>query len=74
VAIFFLGGWQGPVLPPILWFLLKVFLTAFILIWFRGTLPRLRYDRLMNIGWKVLIPVSLLNIMATGAVILIVKS
>jgi NADH-quinone oxidoreductase subunit H len=74
VAIFFLGGWQGPVLPPILWFLLKVFLTAFILIWFRGTLPRLRYDRLMNIGWKVLIPVSLLNIMATGAVILTVKS
>jgi NADH-quinone oxidoreductase subunit H len=74
VAIFFLGGWRGPVLPPILWFLLKVFLTVFILIWFRGTLPRLRYDRLMSIGWKVLIPVSLLNIMATGAVILTMKS
>ena len=74
VAIFFLGGWRGPVLPPILWFLLKVFLTAFILIWFRGTLPRLRYDRLMSMGWKVLIPVSLLNIMATGAVILTMKS
>jgi len=73
VAIFFLGGWRGPVLPPILWFLLKVFLTVFVLIWFRGTLPRLRYDRLMSIGWKVLIPVSLLNIMATGAVILIMK-
>jgi NADH-quinone oxidoreductase subunit H len=74
VAIFFLGGWRGPLFPPILWFLLKVFLTVFILIWFRGTLPRLRYDRLMSIGWKVLIPVSLLNIIATGAVILIVKS
>jgi NADH-quinone oxidoreductase subunit H len=74
VAIFFLGGWRGPILPPILWFLLKVFLTVFILIWFRGTLPRLRYDRLMNIGWKILTPVSLLNIMATGAVILIMKS
>lgn len=73
VAIFFLGGWRGPVLPPTLWFLSKVFLTVFILIWFRGTLPRLRYDRLMNIGWKVLIPVSLLNIMATGALILMVK-
>jgi NADH-quinone oxidoreductase subunit H len=74
VAIFFLGGWRGPVLPPILWFLLKVFLTAFILIWFRGTLPRLRYDRLMSIGWKVLIPVSLLNILATGALILVTRS
>jgi NADH-quinone oxidoreductase subunit H len=74
VAIFFLGGWRGPVFPPILWFLFKVFLTVFILIWFRGTLPRLRYDRLMNIGWKVLIPVSLLNIMATGAVILMTRS
>jgi NADH-quinone oxidoreductase subunit H len=74
VAIFFLGGWQGPVLPPFLWFLLKVFLTIFILIWFRGTLPRLRYDRLMDIGWKVLIPVSLLNIMVTGAVILSIKA
>jgi NADH-quinone oxidoreductase subunit H len=74
VAIFFLGGWRGPIFPPIVWFLLKVFLTVFILIWFRGTLPRLRYDRLMGLGWKVLIPVSLLNIMATGAVILMVRS
>jgi NADH-quinone oxidoreductase subunit H len=74
VAIFFLGGWRGPIFPPTVWFLLKVFLTVFILIWFRGTLPRLRYDRLMSIGWKVLTPVSLLNIMATGAVILIMKS
>jgi NADH-quinone oxidoreductase subunit H len=74
VAIFFLGGWRGPILPPFLWFLLKVWGIVFILIWFRGTLPRLRYDRLMSLGWKVLIPISLLNIMATGAVILIVKS
>ena len=74
VAIFFLGGWRGPILPPFFWFLLKVWGIVFILIWFRGTLPRLRYDRLMSLGWKVLIPISLLNIMATGAVILIVKS
>jgi NADH-quinone oxidoreductase subunit H len=74
VAVFFLGGWRGPILPPFLWFLLKVWGIVFILIWFRGTLPRLRYDRLMSLGWKVLIPISLLNIMATGAVILIVKS
>jgi NADH-quinone oxidoreductase subunit H len=74
VVIFFLGGWRGPILPPLLWFLLKVWVIVFILIWFRGTLPRLRYDRLMSLGWKVLIPVSLINIMATGAVILSVKS
>ena len=74
VVIFFIGGWHGPILPPILWFLLKVWVIVFILIWFRGTLPRLRYDRLMSLGWKVLIPVSLINIMATGAVILSVKS
>jgi NADH-quinone oxidoreductase subunit H len=74
VVIFFLGGWQGPILPSLLWFLLKVWVIVFLLIWFRGTLPRLRYDRLMNLGWKVLIPVSLLNIMATGAVILAANS
>jgi NADH-quinone oxidoreductase subunit H len=73
VAVFFLGGWRGPLLPPFLWFLLKVFLTAFVLIWFRGTLPRMRYDRLMSMGWKILIPVSLLNIIATGAVVLMTK-
>ena len=70
VAAFFWGGWRGPILPPLLWFLLKVLIVVFVLIWTRATLPRLRYDQLMHFGWKVLIPVSLLNIMATGAVIL----
>ena len=70
VAIFFLGGWHGPILPPILWFLLKVGVIVFALIWFRATFPRIRYDQLMDTGWKVLIPVALLNIMVTGAVIL----
>jgi NADH-quinone oxidoreductase subunit H len=74
IAIFFLGGWRGPVLSPLLWFGLKVGAIVFILIWFRGTLPRLRYDQLMGLGWKVLIPVALLNIIVTGAVILLVKS
>ena len=71
VAVFFLGGWHGPLLPPFIWFLLKVWVIVFVLIWFRATFPRLRYDQLMNTGWKVLIPIALLNIMATGAVILI---
>ena len=74
VAAFFLGGWRGPFLPPLIWFILKVFAVVFVMIWIRGTLPRLRYDQLMSLGWKVLIPASLLNIMATGAVILIVNT
>ena len=70
VAIFFWGGWRGPILPPFVWFLVKVLVIVFVLIWARGTLPRLRYDQLMHFGWKVLIPVALLNILVTGALIL----
>ena len=73
VSVFFLGGWRGPLLPPLIWFILKVLATVFVMIWMRGTLPRLRYDQLMSLGWKILIPAALLNIMATGAVILIMK-
>lgn len=65
-ATFFLGGWQGPWLPPPLWFALKVGAFAFLFIWVRGTLPRLRYDQLMSLGWKFLTPLALLNILATG--------
>ncbi len=67
VAVFFWGGWRGPFLPPLVWFILKVWMVIFIMIWMRGTLPRLRYDQLMHLGWKVLIPVALLNIIGTGA-------
>ena len=73
VAVFFWGGWRGPILPPIVWFLVKVLIVAFVLIWVRGTLPRLRYDQLMQFGWKVLIPAALLNIIGTGALILAFK-
>jgi NADH-quinone oxidoreductase subunit H len=69
VAVFFLGGWRGPYLPPPVWLLLKILAVALIMIWIRGTLPRLRYDQLMALGWKVLIPLALLNIVVTGAVI-----
>ncbi len=65
-ATFFLGGWRGPVLPPIVWFFIKVFAFAFFFIWMRGTMPRLRYDQLMHFGWKVLTPLALVNILATG--------
>jgi NADH-quinone oxidoreductase subunit H len=66
VTLFF-GGWHGPFLPPVLWFLIKVFFFIFLFIWVRATFPRLRYDQLMNLGWKVLFPLALLNILVTAA-------
>lgn len=71
VAVLFLGGWRGPILPPPVWLFIKIIFVALIMIWVRGTLPRLRYDQLMALGWKVLIPAALLNIMITGAILLI---
>lgn len=62
----FLGGWHGPLLPPVVWFTLKTLSFAFFFIWMRGTLPRLRYDQLMHLGWKVLTPLALLNILITA--------
>ena len=68
VTVFFLGGWRGPVLPPFMWFAVKVAALVFVMIWTRGTLPRLRYDQLMQLGWKVLVPLALVNILVTGGV------
>jgi NADH-quinone oxidoreductase subunit H len=70
VAVLFLGGWRGPLLPPFAWLFIKIILVSLFMIWTRGTLPRLRYDQLMALGWKVLIPLALVNIMVTGAVTL----
>lgn len=64
----FFGGWQGPILPPIVWFLGKTFFFVFVFVWIRGTYPRLRYDRVMQFGWKTLLPVGLFNVMATAFV------
>ncbi len=69
----FLGGWQGPFLPPIVWFSLKTFALVFFFIWVRGTFPRFRFDQLMYLGWKVMLPLALVNIMLTGAVMLALK-
>jgi len=71
IALLFFGGWLGPgFLPPFLWFFLKtgVFICFFILL--RASLPRPRYDQLMTVGWKILLPLSLLNILITGALLL----
>jgi NADH-quinone oxidoreductase subunit H len=67
VTLFF-GGWRGPFLPPVIWFLIKVFIFIFFFIWVRATYPRFRYDQLMKFGWKVLFPLALLNIMVTAVV------
>ena len=64
----FLGGWQGPFLPPIVWFTLKTFALVFFFMWVRGTFPRFRFDQLMQLGWKVLLPLALANIVATAVV------
>jgi NADH-quinone oxidoreductase subunit H len=73
VALFF-GGWLGPVLPPIVWFLLKTFVFVCGYVLLRATLPRPRYDQLMSFGWRLLLPLALLNIVITGGVLLITAS
>jgi NADH-quinone oxidoreductase subunit H len=75
----FLGGWLAPFpnvewlnvldyIPGWIWFLLKTFVFLYVFLWVRATLPRYRYDQLMRLGWKVLIPVAIANIVATGIV------
>jgi NADH-quinone oxidoreductase subunit H len=69
-VILFFGGWSGPLLPPVLWFWIKtfIFICGFVLV--RASLPRLRYDQLIALGWKVMLPLALLNLVATGAIVL----
>jgi NADH-quinone oxidoreductase subunit H len=61
VTIFFLGGWSGPLLPELAWFLIKCYSVILVIFWLRGTLPRLRIDQLMAFGWQGLVPLSFLN-------------
>ena len=73
IVTLFFGGWLGPVLPPLVWFLLKtlVFIVGFILA--RASFPRPRYDQLMSYAWKVLLPLSLLNLVVTAGILLAVN-
>ena len=73
-AVFFLGGWHGPFFPGIFWLLVKIAAVAFGMIWVRGTLPRFRSDQLMDMGWKFLTPLALINIVVTGAALLMLTS
>ena len=77
VVILFFGGWLQPfpnvpalaflgLLPPWIWFIGKIFVFLYVFIWIRATLPRYRYDQLMGLGWKVLIPIAIGNLVLTG--------
>lgn len=69
VTLFF-GGWLGPFLPPIIWFVLKTIVLICLFILLRASLPRLRYDQLMRFGWKFMLPIAWINLLVTGAVVL----
>ena len=73
-ATLFWGGYQGPfgLFPGVWWLIIKILIFIFIFMWMRGTLPRFRYDQLMSFGWKVLLPLSLLNIFVTAVVLVII--
>jgi NADH-quinone oxidoreductase subunit H len=70
ITVLFFGGWQGPWLPPAVWFWIKTFLFICLFILLRAALPRLRFDQLMAFGWKVMLPLALVNLTVTGAVVL----
>jgi len=71
ITTLFLSGWRGPVLPPWLWFLIKVIAVFFVMVWTRTTLPRVRIDQLMALAWKFLLPLALINLFITGIEVLI---
>lgn len=71
IAILFFGGWLGPVLPPLLWFFIKIFAFIGFFILLRASLPRPRFDQLMSWGWKLMLPLSLANLLVTGAVVMV---
>jgi NADH-quinone oxidoreductase subunit H len=71
VTTLFLSGWRGPVLPDWLWFLVKVFIVFFVIVWIRTTVPRLRIDQLMALAWKFLFPLALINLLITAVEILV---
>jgi NADH-quinone oxidoreductase subunit H len=73
VALYF-GGWLGPgFLPPAIWFILKTFVFIMLFILLRASLPRPRYDQLMDFGWKILLPITIINLMVTAAIVLVME-
>jgi len=70
IPVLFFGGWLGPVLPPIVWFLIKMFFFIAFFILLRAAMPRPRFDQLMSWGWKLMLPLALANLLVTGAIVL----
>lgn len=73
ITTLFLGGWLGPVLPPLVWFVLKTCVVILFFILLRAAIPRPRYDQLMSTGWKVMLPITLINLAMTGAIALWIR-
>lgn len=71
ITTLFLGGWQGPLLPPLIWFIIKVFMIFSVIIWMRATLPRLRVDQLMSFAWKFLLPMAVINMLIIAIEVLV---
>lgn len=74
ITTFYLGGWQGPLLHPVLWFVIKVMMVFTLIIWMRGTLPRLRVDQLMSFAWKAMLPMAVINLVITAIEMLVIPS
>jgi NADH-quinone oxidoreductase subunit H len=74
IVTLFFGGSLGPILPPVVWFLLKLFFFIMVFILMRATLPRPRFDQLMAYGWKILLPLSLANLVLTGGILLLIHA
>jgi NADH-quinone oxidoreductase subunit H len=70
ITVLFFGGWHGPVLPPLVWFLIKTFFFIGFFVLMRAALPRPRFDQLMSWGWKVMLPLTLANLLVTGAIVM----
>jgi NADH-quinone oxidoreductase subunit H len=66
ISTIYLGGWRGPLLPPVLWLLIKMLAVFIVIIWVRSTLPRIRIDHVMAFAWKCLLPLALINLLITG--------
>jgi NADH-quinone oxidoreductase subunit H len=73
IAVLFFGGWLGPWLPPIVWFLIKMFCFICFFVLLRASLPRPRFDQLMSWAWKLMLPLALVNVLITGAVVLALR-
>jgi NADH-quinone oxidoreductase subunit H len=68
-AALFLGGWRGPGMDGVWWFLIKVYALIFVMMWFRWTYPRVRFDQLLNLAWKWLIPLAIINLLVTAVLV-----